>query len=119
MKLFTWKNALRTAIWGGATLVVLAVAGFIAAAIYVVRVTDDLPDYQQLAQYEPPIMSRVHAGDGLLIAEFAREQRVFVAAPAPLAKRPGPAARRRAPRRLVAGGIAAVVPAVRGRFLLS
>ncbi|TGY89600.1 penicillin-binding protein 1A [Marinicauda algicola] len=78
MKLFTWKNALRAGIWGGATLAVLAVAGFIAAAVYVVRVTDDLPDYQQLAQYEPPIMSRVHAGDGLLIAEFAREQRVFV-----------------------------------------
>lgn len=78
MKLLTWKNGLRAALWGGALLVVLAVAGFIAAAIYVVRVTDDLPEYQQLAEYEPPIMSRVHAGDGLLIAEFAREQRVFV-----------------------------------------
>jgi penicillin-binding protein 1A len=44
----------------------------------VVRVTEDLPDYQQLAEYTPPIMSRVHAGDGLLIAEYAREHRVFV-----------------------------------------
>jgi penicillin-binding protein 1A len=38
----------------------------------------DLPDYQQLADYEPPTVTRVHAGDGRLLAEFAREKRVFV-----------------------------------------
>lgn len=37
-----------------------------------------LPDYRQLADYEPPIMTRVHAGNGQLIAEFARQQRAFV-----------------------------------------
>jgi penicillin-binding protein 1A len=37
-----------------------------------------LPDYQQLADYEPPVTSRVHAGDGRLIGEFARERRLFV-----------------------------------------
>jgi len=78
MKLLTWGNAGRVVLWGGATAAVLGMAGLIAASIYVVRVTDDLPDYRQLAAYEPPIMSRVHAGDGRLIAEFAREQRVFV-----------------------------------------
>ena len=78
MKLFTWRNALRAGLWGGAALAVLAVVGVIAAAVYVVRVTDDLPEYEQLAEYRPPIMSRVHAGDGLLIAEYAREARVFV-----------------------------------------
>ena len=31
----------------------------------------DLPDYQQLAHYEPPITTRVHAGDGRLLAEYA------------------------------------------------
>jgi len=78
MKIFTLRNVLRTLMWGGAAAGVLAVAGFIFAAVYVVRVTADLPDYQQLAEYEPPIMSRVHAGDGRLIAEYAREHRVFV-----------------------------------------
>ncbi|MEO1038314.1 MAG: penicillin-binding protein 1A [Pseudomonadota bacterium] len=78
MKILTWKNALRAGIWGGGAAVVLGLIGAIFATVYVIRVTDDLPDYSQLAQYEPPIMSRVHAGDGLLIAEFAREQRVFV-----------------------------------------
>lgn len=78
MKLLTWKNALRVTLWGGVVAIVLGLVGVITAVIYVVRVTEDLPDYRQLAQYEPPIMSRVHAGDGELIAEFARQQRVFV-----------------------------------------
>jgi penicillin-binding protein 1A len=38
----------------------------------------DLPDYRQLADYEPPVMTRVHAGDGRLLAEYAIEKRVFV-----------------------------------------
>ena len=38
----------------------------------------DLPDYQQLANYQPPVTTRLHAGDGRLIAEFARERRLFV-----------------------------------------
>ena len=38
----------------------------------------DLPDYQQLADYQPPIVTRVHAGDGRLMAEYATEKRVFV-----------------------------------------
>ena len=37
-----------------------------------------LPDYAQLADYEPPVVSRIHAGDGRLLAEFATEKRVFV-----------------------------------------
>ncbi|MEX2451448.1 MAG: penicillin-binding protein 1A [Rhodospirillales bacterium] len=37
-----------------------------------------LPDYKQLADYEPPVMTRVHAGDGRLLAEYAIEKRVFV-----------------------------------------
>ena len=78
MKLLTWKNTLRVALWGGGAAAVFGVIAAIAAAIYVVRVTEDLPDYEQLAEYTPPIMSRVHAGDGLLIAEYAREHRVFV-----------------------------------------
>ena len=37
-----------------------------------------LPDYQQLADYEPPTVTRFHAGDGRLLAEYAIEKRVFV-----------------------------------------
>ncbi|WP_455374253.1 penicillin-binding protein 1A [Limibacillus halophilus] len=38
----------------------------------------DLPEYDQLANYEPPTVTRVHAGDGRLLAEFAVEKRVAV-----------------------------------------
>jgi penicillin-binding protein 1A len=38
----------------------------------------DLPDYHQLAEYEPPVVTRIHAGDGALLAEFAKQKRLFV-----------------------------------------
>ena len=37
-----------------------------------------LPEYSQLADYEPPTVTRVHAGDGRLLAEYATEKRVYV-----------------------------------------
>lgn len=47
-------------------------------AYYFGKFGRDLPDYQVLAEYEPSITTRVHAGDGSLIGEFARERRLFV-----------------------------------------
>ena len=38
----------------------------------------DLPEYSQLRKYEPAVLSRVYANDGALLAEYAKEQRVFV-----------------------------------------
>jgi len=38
----------------------------------------DLPDYQQLAKYEPPVVTRIYAGDGALLAEYANQKRLFV-----------------------------------------
>ncbi len=40
--------------------------------------SEGLPPYEQLADYYPPTLTRVHAGDGRLMAEFAAEKRVFV-----------------------------------------
>jgi len=40
--------------------------------------SNDLPNYKFLLNYEPPVSSRVHAGDGQLIAEFALQKRLFV-----------------------------------------
>ena len=37
-----------------------------------------LPDYSQLKDYKPPIVTRLYAGDGRLMAEFAQEKRVFM-----------------------------------------
>ena len=49
------------------------------AVLYVlITYSADLPEYSQLADYQPATTTRVHAGDGRLLAEYAREKRVFV-----------------------------------------
>ncbi len=60
---------------GLALLILVGIGGVLAVFYHYGR---GLPDYQQLATYEPPVVTRVHAGDGSLIAEYATEKRVFV-----------------------------------------
>lgn len=57
---------------------VLALVGVIALWMYFAALGRTVPSVAKLKQYEPPITSRVHAGDGTLIAEFADQHRVFV-----------------------------------------
>ncbi|ODS04174.1 hypothetical protein AUC71_05390 [Methyloceanibacter marginalis] len=57
-------------------ILVIAVAG--AAAFVLWKVSQELPDYEVLAKYEPPVMTRIHANDGRLIAEYARQRRIYV-----------------------------------------
>jgi len=60
----------------------LGFLGLIAGICMIVYVISyygsDLPDYRQLKDYKPPIVSRLYAADGRLMAEFAQEKRVFV-----------------------------------------
>ena len=60
------------------TLVFLCVVGAIAAWLVYEHFSQGLPDYYQLASYDPPVVTRVYAGDGRLLAEYAAENRVFV-----------------------------------------
>jgi penicillin-binding protein 1A len=67
--------------WFGYLTIVLVIGVLLAGAgaIWVFwEYGRDLPDYDQLADYQPPVTTRVHAGDGSLIAEYAVERRVFV-----------------------------------------
>ncbi len=69
------------------TLGLLFLLGLLGAggALYVFqKFGQDLPEHAQLADYEPPVMTRIHAGDGRLLAEYAIQKRVFV----PLAAMP-------------------------------
>ena len=59
-------------------LVLLALLGLCGLVFVFYEFGRGLPDYQQLATYEPPVVTRVHAGDGSLITEYAQEKRVFV-----------------------------------------
>jgi penicillin-binding protein 1A len=38
----------------------------------------DLPDYKELANYSPKIVTRIYASDGKLVEEYAKEHRLFV-----------------------------------------
>ena len=40
--------------------------------------SSDLPDYKILSNYKPPISSRVHSGEGQIIAEYALQKRLFI-----------------------------------------
>ena len=60
------------------TLVVMVLAAAGGGLYLFYHFGRGLPDYQQLADYESPTVTRVHAGDGRLLAEFAKQKRVFV-----------------------------------------
>src|SRR5678810_53720 len=60
-----------------AALVVVTI-GF--AAFWLITLTRDLPSLETLKDYEPPITTRVYAGNGTVLGEFAHERRIFVPA---------------------------------------
>ncbi len=58
--------------------VVVFIVGAAAAGYVIWKISDDLPDYAVLKDYEPPVMTRFHAADGSLIGEYARERRLYL-----------------------------------------
>ncbi|MCB2113407.1 MAG: penicillin-binding protein 1A [Parvularculaceae bacterium] len=75
-----WRMPLALKIIAG-----LIAAGFLvslvavgAFGVYLFSLSQDLPDYEVLAEYEPPVTTRVYANNGELVAEFARERRLYV-----------------------------------------
>ncbi|MBR0813115.1 MULTISPECIES: penicillin-binding protein 1A [Bradyrhizobium] len=57
---------------------VVFLVGVGAAAGLIWHFSKDLPDYSQLQDYEPPVMTRVHAVDGSLVGEYAKERRLYL-----------------------------------------
>ena len=65
----------------GAILGILLLGGVAGAAggyMAYQHFSADLPDVDGLRSYQPPVMSRVYAGDSRLLAELASERRIFV-----------------------------------------
>ena len=69
------RRLLRFFFWLAAVGTVL---GVVVGLFVVDHFARGLPAYGWLATYEPPVATRVHAGDGRLLAEFAVEHRLFV-----------------------------------------
>ena len=59
----------------GTIVFLVGVAGVAGGIWYFSR---DLPDYSQLQDYEPPVMTRVHASDGALLGEYSKERRLYL-----------------------------------------
>ena len=60
------------------TLVLVAFL-FIAISIMgIIKYTKDLPDYKQLKEYSPSIISRLYTGNGSPLAEFSLQKRIFI-----------------------------------------
>lgn len=59
----------------GMLLAILVVVGI---AWYLHDMSKDLPDYEVLNAYEPPVTTRIHSGNGSLMAEYARERRLYL-----------------------------------------
>ncbi|WP_226578676.1 penicillin-binding protein 1A [Acuticoccus sediminis] len=59
----------------GSVLGLLAAAG---VGIYIAQISDTLPSVNVLRNYEPEVMTRIHADDGSLVAEYAEKRRLFL-----------------------------------------
>ncbi|MEO0362818.1 MAG: transglycosylase domain-containing protein, partial [Pseudomonadota bacterium] len=56
---------------------IAAIAGVAVIAGVIWTYDRDLPNHEGLANYEPATLTRVYSGEGEVIAEFARERRIF------------------------------------------
>ena len=68
----------RLAMVGVVLMVGIGVIGAAFAYRFYERIASDLPTVDGLKQYQPPVMSRIYARDERLIAELAKERRIFV-----------------------------------------
>ncbi len=68
----------RVISWLFGSVAILAMVVIAALAIFLIQLMQSLPGAESIKTYEPPITTRIHAGDGSLITEFARERRLFV-----------------------------------------
>lgn len=56
----------------------LGIVGACVGLYVVYYYSTDLPDYRQIAEYNPPIVTRFYSSDGKLLEEYAKEHRLFV-----------------------------------------
>ena len=61
-----------------ATSAILFVIAGAFAGLVIWHFEQALPDTAQLQNYEPPVMTRVHAGDGSVLAEYSHQRRLYL-----------------------------------------
>src|SRR3974390_288823 len=71
-------NWRRIFLYGGLAASAVVALGVLVVVVYVYALTRDLPSVADLQNYEPPVTTRVYAGNGSVLGEYARERRFFV-----------------------------------------
>ena len=62
------------------SLVFIAFCSIIFISIFSILwlFSNDIPDYKFLKSYKPPVSSKVYSGDGVIVADFSKEKRIFI-----------------------------------------
>ena len=67
----------KTLIYIFLTLTLLAFLFIAISILGIIKYTKDLPDYRQLRDYSPSVISRLYTGEGSLLAEFSIQKFLF------------------------------------------
>ena len=68
----------KTLVYIFLSLILLGFLFFSVSILGIIKYTKDLPDYRQLRDYSPSVISRLYTGEGSLLAEFSIQKRIFV-----------------------------------------
>ena len=62
--------------------IILSISLVLLLIVFVLSIlwnfSNKIPDYKFLKNYKPPVSSKVYSGNGMLVADFSREKRIFV-----------------------------------------
>jgi len=76
LKKITLRSIFSTLLWCLLGGTVLGTSALVGAYFYV---SSTLPRVETLADYRPPLITRIYSDDGTIIAEYSKERRVLVA----------------------------------------
>lgn len=69
------KTVFKVIFYSGLSLFII---GLITIFAIIMHYSKDLPDFEKLKDYKPPVMTRLYSNDGKLLGEYAKERRLFV-----------------------------------------
>ena len=77
-RIFLSTTVRRILLCAGAAAVLLGAALALTVGYFALAWQRELPDHGYLSEYEPPMQTRIYAGDGALLAEYGRERRFYI-----------------------------------------
>lgn len=69
------KLILKALFYSGLTIFII---GLVSLLVIIIYYSKDLPNFDKLENYKPPVMTRLYTNDGKLLNEYAKERRLFV-----------------------------------------